>query len=50
MEEKNQKLREVLNVEFGIEFGDLNGAKFYEIPFSNQKEKENFQKNRSDKK
>ncbi|HYK74572.1 MAG TPA: hypothetical protein VEV44_15870 [Pseudoneobacillus sp.] len=50
MEEKKEKLREVTNVEFGIEFGDLNGAKFYEFPYSNQNEKDDSQKNRSDKK
>ena len=26
------------NVEFGIEFGDINGAKLIEYPFMNQKQ------------
>jgi hypothetical protein len=38
MKENKQKLRENTNVEFGIEFGDFNNAKFYELPFANQKE------------
>ncbi|UII57156.1 hypothetical protein LS684_06860 [Cytobacillus spongiae] len=29
------------NVEFGIELGDMNAAKQYEIPFMNPKKKKN---------
>ncbi|WP_442599264.1 hypothetical protein [Neobacillus sp. D3-1R] len=47
MEQKKQKLREATNVEFGIEFGDINGIKFYEYPISNQKEKEKSKKERN---
>ncbi|MFD2443290.1 hypothetical protein ACFSO7_04755 [Bacillus sp. CGMCC 1.16607] len=37
MKNKKEKLRENANVEFGVEFGDFNSAKFYELPFANQK-------------
>lgn len=33
---KKQK-KDSANVEFGIEFGDINAAKNYEVPFMNQK-------------
>lgn len=33
-EERNQKPN---NVEFGIEFGDMNASKIYEIPFAGKK-------------
>jgi len=36
-EKKNDKYKkESTNVEFGMEFGDLNASKLYEIPFMNQ--------------
>lgn len=39
MDQNKEKLTERVNVEFGIEFGDFNSAKFYEIPFNHQKDK-----------
>jgi hypothetical protein len=36
----DQRNRKNTNVEFGMEFGDLNASKLYEIPFMN-KEKAN---------
>lgn len=33
----NQK-NETTNVEFGIEFGDMNASKMFEVPFMNEKE------------
>ncbi|MDZ5470518.1 hypothetical protein SM124_02030 [Bacillus sp. 31A1R] len=35
MGKRNDK-KDAANVEFGIEFGDLNAAKNYEVPFMNQ--------------
>jgi len=37
LKRKTSKNKENANVEFGVEFGDLNAAKQYEIPFMNQK-------------
>lgn len=34
--EKTKKKRASANVEFGMEFGDINANKLYEIPFMNQ--------------
>lgn len=40
MNKKKQKeLKETVNVEFGVEFGDLNAAKMYERPFPQKKNK-----------
>lgn len=36
---KNQNPNEITNVEFGIEFGDVNGVKLYEFPLKNDKKK-----------
>ncbi|MHC0038658.1 hypothetical protein [Pseudoneobacillus sp. C159] len=36
----NKRNKEITNVEFGIEFGDLNNAKLYELAFSNQSDKQ----------
>jgi hypothetical protein len=33
--EKSKKQNETVNVEFGMEFGDINASKLYEIPFMN---------------
>ena len=41
--EKNKKQNQSVNVEFGMEFGDMNASKLYEIPFmsgNSQKRKE----------
>jgi hypothetical protein len=41
---KIKNAKENINVEFGMEFGDMNASKLYEIPFMNQekaKKKEN---------
>lgn len=46
---KNDKSKEVTNVEFGMEFGDMNSAKFYELAFSNQKENKPSQKEKRKK-
>ncbi|MFS0638608.1 hypothetical protein AB1K84_22185 [Mesobacillus foraminis] len=35
----NNGKRESANVEFGMEFGDLNAAKMYETPFPKKKRK-----------
>jgi hypothetical protein len=46
MKKKEEKENtDTTNVEFGIEFGDINASKFFEIPFMNKKNKE-----KSDKK
>ena len=34
--EKSKKQNETVNVEFGMEFGDMNASKLYEIPFMNE--------------
>lgn len=42
-EKKNKKQKQTVNVEFGMEFGDMNASKLYEIPFmsgDSQKRKE----------
>lgn len=40
MNKKNKTGKEeIAHVEFGNEFGDLNAAKHYEIPFMNQDKK-----------
>lgn len=31
--------KDAANVEFGIEFGDMNASKLYEIPFMSKKKK-----------
>lgn len=36
---KAETKRENANVEFGMEFGDLNAAKMYETPFPRKKQK-----------
>jgi hypothetical protein len=47
---KKNKSKEVTNVEFGMEFGDLNSGKFYELAaFSNQKENKGSQKDKRKK-
>lgn len=33
------KKSEMANVEFGMEFGDINASKMYEVPFMNEEEK-----------
>ena len=33
---KLKNVKENTNVEFGMEFGDMNASKLYEIPFMNQ--------------
>jgi hypothetical protein len=50
MNNKNKESKEITNVEFGIEFGDLNNAKLYEMAFSNQSSKEHQEKNKKRKK
>ncbi|AIE59432.1 hypothetical protein [Bacillus methanolicus] len=41
MKKKNDKQSSnSANVEFGIEFGDMNANKFFEIPFMSEKNKE----------
>lgn len=40
MSKKNQEQKnDAANVEFGIEFGDMNAHKLYEIPFMNEEKK-----------
>lgn len=34
---KQHEKKEIANVEFGIEFGDLNASKMYERPFPEKK-------------
>ncbi|WP_272914190.1 hypothetical protein [Bacillus dakarensis] len=36
--------KEIVNVEFGNEFGDMNAAKQYEVPASNQDHKKKSKK------
>lgn len=38
---KQVKQKDAANVEFGIEFGDLNAAKMYERPFPARKQNKN---------
>ena len=33
--EKSKKQNQTVNVEFGMEVGDINASKLYEIPFMN---------------
>jgi hypothetical protein len=33
---KSNKQNQTANVEFGMEFGDINASKLYEIPFNNE--------------
>lgn len=50
MNGKNDKSKEVTNVEFGMEFGDLNSGKFYELAaFSNPKENKDSRKEKRKK-
>lgn len=37
MKDKQRKETETTNVEFSVEFGDVNGTKLYELPFMNEK-------------
>lgn len=47
---KKNKSKEVTNVEFGMEFGDLNSGKFYELAaFSSPKENKSSQKEKRKK-
>jgi hypothetical protein len=41
---RKQPAKEITNVEFGNELGDLNSAKMYELPYANQSKKKNSQK------
>lgn len=34
---KDRKVPSLPNEEFSVEFGDINGTKLYEIPFTSQK-------------
>ena len=36
----NKSVEKSTNVEFGMEFGDLNASKLYEIPFMNKQNSE----------
>ncbi|WP_203556530.1 hypothetical protein [Bacillus sp. B15-48] len=36
---KQQEQKETANVEFGIEFGDMNASKMYERPFPQKRKK-----------
>jgi hypothetical protein len=36
---KEQKTRAITSEEFSVEFGDVNGTKLYEFPFSSAKNK-----------
>ncbi|WP_185150681.1 hypothetical protein [Cytobacillus dafuensis] len=33
---KNMKAKETANLEIGMEFGDINASKQYEVPFMNE--------------
>ncbi|NHM29553.1 hypothetical protein [Neobacillus terrae] len=39
MNESNKEKVQNTNVEFSVEFGDVNGIKLYELPYMNQKNK-----------
>lgn len=46
MSKKKTQSKEVANVEFGMEFGDMNNAKFYELAVSNHSEKKHSSKSK----
>ncbi|WP_170169086.1 hypothetical protein [Mesobacillus subterraneus] len=39
MKKNEGRPQKPINVEFGMEFGDMNAAKLYELPFANNKAK-----------
>lgn len=41
MKKRAERHQKPYNVEFGMEFGDMNASKLYEIPFAGKKTKEN---------
>jgi|UPI000411379A hypothetical protein len=44
MKDSNKEKAQNTNVEFSVEFGDVNGIKLYELPYMNQKNKNKNQK------
>lgn len=40
MKKRPERHQKPYNVEFGMEFGDMNASKLYELPFANKKDKE----------
>jgi hypothetical protein len=47
---KRKENRSAENTEFGMEFGDINADKFFELPFNRHTEKENEKRKRPKKK
>lgn len=45
-----KKQKQTPNVEFGSEFGDINAAKHYEVPFMNNEKKQNNRKKKDKQK
>ncbi|MDQ0413533.1 MULTISPECIES: hypothetical protein [Mesobacillus] len=44
MKKQDGRHQKPVNVEFGMEFGDINAGKFYEQPFANKKGKQKTEK------
>jgi hypothetical protein len=49
MTDKKEQSKEAVNVEFGMEFGDLNSSKFYELAYANQSQNKESPKNKHKK-
>lgn len=47
MKKQEERHQKPYNVEFGMEFGDMNASKLYEMPFPGKKEKHKPQNEKS---
>lgn len=46
MKKRQERHQKPYNVEFGMEFGDINASKLYELPFAGRKDKHKSQKDK----
>jgi hypothetical protein len=44
MKNRDERHQKPYNVEFGMEFGDMNASKLYEMPFASKKDKSKINK------
>jgi hypothetical protein len=47
MKKQNERHQQPYNVEFGMEFGDINASKLYEFPIAGKQEKKKAVKEKS---
>lgn len=46
MKKRQERHQKPYNVEFGMEFGDINASKLYELPFAGRKDMHKSQKDK----